>query len=59
MTETKHYCDHCRKEINSMEDFIEVEVETPTDFYETDLCSDCVSELDDIIRKFIGKESKQ
>lgn len=52
MTETKIYCDHCGKELNEMHDYVDVEIDTAIGFIRTDLCHDCVYELDQMVKKF-------
>ncbi len=58
MTVTKKYCDHCGKEVNGMHDYCDTEVGI-TDFIDTDLCIECVTELQDLVRKFVSKRSEQ
>ena len=54
MRETKIYCDHCGKELDEMHDYLEQEVGLVG--YETaDLCTECLNELDEIIKTFCGK----
>lgn len=54
----KLFCDHCGKEINDMDDYIDNEIEFEADEYECDLCYDCFNEITDEIRnrlnEFIG-----
>ena len=52
MTETKIYCDHCGKELNEMHDYVDVEIDTVIGFIRTDLCHDCVYELDRKVKEF-------
>lgn len=56
MRKTRVYCDHCGKELNEMHDYIEQDV----GFYEdnmVDLCADCFSGLDKIIKAYCSKEA--
>ena len=55
MRVTKDYCDHCGKVLNCMKDYGDTEVTILT-FFQTDLCADCIKELDDIALKFCGKK---
>ena len=56
MREVKYYCDHCKKEINGMNDYIG---EIIWDEIEADLCCECFTDLNDIILKFVKKEGEQ
>ena len=45
MTKTTTYCDHCGKELNDMNDYIECEITIGyTEFY-YDLCEECYTHL--------------
>lgn len=52
MIKTKVYCDHCGKELDGMHDYADVEIDTAIGFVKTDLCRDCIYELDQMIEKF-------
>ena len=55
MRETKIYCDHCRKVLDEMTDYVDTEIDTLT-WFKTDLCKDCIEELDNIVLEFCGKK---
>lgn len=55
MRETKVYCDHCGKELNEMKDYCDTEVGI-LDFIDTDLCINCINELQNLVKKFVKKE---
>ena len=52
MTEVKHYCDHCGKEINYMDDYISLHIKMNHVDIGTDLCVDCFRELEESIKDF-------
>ena len=52
MTEIKHYCDHCGKEIDPMEDYVGINIQMNHVGMETDLCTDCFWELEESIKCF-------
>jgi DNA-directed RNA polymerase subunit RPC12/RpoP len=56
MRKTIYTCDHCGKELNEMNDCIEIIVDNFIDVVYTDLCSDCERELNEIILKYINKK---
>lgn len=41
MTEIKIYCDHCGKVLDTMSDYINVEIEAAHKRKFTDLCAEC------------------
>lgn len=47
-------CDHCGKELDQMHDYPETEC-TIGDYIQFDLCKDCHQELEELIKKFVGK----
>ena len=51
----KDYCDHCGKELNCMKDYGDTEITIHT-FFTTDLCAECINELDNIVLKFCCKK---
>lgn len=56
MRKTIYTCDHCGKELNEMNDRIEIIVDNFIDVVYTDLCLDCERELNEIILKYINKK---
>ena len=55
MRETKIYCDHCGKVIDNMNDHVDVDIDV-LGFINTDLCAECVEELQKIVLEFCRKE---
>ena len=51
MTKTTHYCDHCGKELNTMKDYWDCEIDL-YDTIETDLCNDCFEQLKKMVKDF-------
>lgn len=49
-------CDHCGKEIDEMRDYTDMKIDNFINYAETDLCSECFRELDDMVLKFINKK---
>lgn len=49
-------CDHCGKELNEMKDFTNMHIDNFLEFMDTDLCSECFHELNDIVMQYIGKK---
>lgn len=49
-------CDHCGKEIDEMRDYADMKIDNFIDFVETDLCSNCFRELNEIVLKYINKK---
>lgn len=56
MRKTIFTCDHCGKELDEMRDYPEIAIDNFIDFIETDLCSDCFRELNEIILKYVNKK---
>ena len=56
MKKTIYVCDHCGKELNEMNDCIDIIVDNFIDVVYTDLCLDCEKELNEIILKYINKK---
>ena len=54
----KFICDHCGKEINEKNDYIDYEIEFEANTYECDLCSKCcdeiTTEIEKRLKEFIG-----
>ena len=55
MIETKIYCDHCRKVLDTMTDYTDITIELAHKTINADLCTDCFEKLDDIINEFFKK----
>lgn len=58
MTETRTYCDHCGVELNNMKDYIDICIDDFYSYFDTDLCKDCFMELNNMVRKFCGKDER-
>ena len=58
----KYFCDHCGVEINSRNDFINMDIETLENFYRADLCEKCRAELakmqDEMVQEFCRFEKE-
>ena len=52
MKQLRTTCDHCGKEMNSMNDYEDVEFDTFNEWFSTDLCLDCYREISHIIKQF-------
>ena len=54
----KILCDHCGKEINDKDDYIDYEIEFEANGYDCDLCAKCCDEITNEItnrlKEFIG-----
>ena len=55
MTETKIYCDHCGKELDTMHDFDDLTIEMEHKWLVTDLCAECLDKLYDSVYEFCKK----
>ena len=55
MTVLKQYCDHCGKELNSMEDYSDTVIDFCTDYLEADLCASCYEEILNITKAFLNR----
>ncbi len=58
MQKRVYICDHCGKELNEIQDYTEMEIRDFADYVETDLCSKCYDELNNIVLKYCNKEAK-
>ena len=56
MKKTIYTCDHCGKELDEMNDCIEIIVDNFIDVTYTDLCLDCEKEINEIVLKYINKK---
>ena len=56
MRKTVLTCDHCGKELDEMRDYTEIKIDNFIDWFETDLCSECFHELNDIVLQFVNKK---
>lgn len=52
MTKVTHYCDHCGKEIDYLNDYTNLSIEMNHVSIGTDLCVDCFRELEEMIKDF-------
>ena len=51
MTKTTTYCDHCGKELDTMKDYVDVELDL-YEIIEADLCADCIEQLKKMAKDF-------
>lgn len=56
MIETKIYCDHCGKELDTKTDYDDIEVEMNHKWQKIDLCEECFERLWSIIDTFCSYE---
>lgn len=54
MKETKVYCDHCGKEIDTFKEYPDIRISLNHVNAETDLCEKCFNDLNIIVGKFLG-----
>lgn len=59
MTKTKIYCDHCGKELDEMHDYVDEEIDMGISWLRTDLCTECMEELKQIVYDFCDKAEKK
>lgn len=52
MTEIKHYCDHCGKELDGMKDYLACDIDVWCGEFQTDLCADCLNQLGRMVKDF-------
>lgn len=55
MTKTTVYCDHCGKELDTMHDYCDIELNLYSAWFNTDLCNECYEELSCKIKEFCNK----
>ena len=51
----KIYCDHCGKELDTMKDFNDTQIDMAHKWCVVDLCSECLDELYDMVTEFCAK----
>lgn len=56
MTELKIYCDHCGKDLPTMNGYNDCDIDLPDIKLNTDLCADCVNKLSKLVCEFLNKE---
>lgn len=55
----KRVCDHCGKELGTMTDYYDTEIELPTKvFYNVDLCKKCCEDLYKIVSEFVNVQKE-
>lgn len=59
MTETKIYCDHCDKELDSMHDYVDTHIDVVYEYFCADLCRDCVEALCNTIQSFLTRKTER
>lgn len=55
MTKTITYCDHCGKELDKKEDYVDLSLDNFADWIDTDLCVECFNKLNDVVLQFVNK----
>ena len=59
MKETKVFCDHCGKEIDTFKEYPDIRISLNHVDAETDLCEKCFNDLTIIVGKFLaGKKDE-
>ena len=56
MRKTVFTCDHCGKEINEMRDYTDMKIDNFINYVETDLCSECFHEINDMVLQYVNKK---
>lgn len=56
MKEHKIYCDHCGKELDTMKDFNDTQIEMAHKWATVDLCAECLDKLYNLICDFCEKK---
>lgn len=53
----KRVCDHCGKELDTMTEYYDTDIELPTRvFYNVDLCKKCCDDLYNIVSQFVNAQ---
>ena len=58
MTEIKTYCDKCGIELNSHNDYEDIEISVNHYWRKNDLCLKCFEKLTDMIEEFFDQREK-
>ena len=58
MRVTKIYCDHCKKELDTMHDYNDLHMDFGLDFTDVDLCKNCYAELVIMSNKYLNTNMK-
>lgn len=56
MYKIMYTCDHCGKELDEMRDYTEMKIDNFIDYIETDLCSKCFRELNEMVLQYVNKK---
>ena len=56
MEQTRYYCDHCGKQLDLKIDYDDITIDIGHRWYSTDLCSDCMNKLCDIVDRYINTQ---
>ena len=56
MKKLVYFCDHCGKELDEMHDYTDMHIDNFLDYTDTDLCSKCFHELNDLVLQYINKK---
>lgn len=49
-------CDHCGIKLDVMEDYADTEFDCIDEWFQTDLCAKCYTEISQMIKRFCGRE---
>ena len=52
MKSNKIYCDHCGKELDTMHDFDDTQIDMAHKWTTADLCAECLNELYEVVCTF-------
>lgn len=58
MKENKIYCDHCKKEIDKMHDFDDLQIDMGHKWTTVDLCAECLDKLYGVVCEFCKGDVK-
>ena len=57
MKDNKIYCDHCGKELDTIHDFDDIQIDMAHKWTTADLCAECLDKLYDLICDFCERKS--
>lgn len=57
MLKRVYTCDHCGKELDQKNDYVDMSIDNLTGYVDADLCCSCLYELKDIILQYINKKN--
>ena len=56
MKDNKIYCDHCGKELDTMHDFDDIQIDMAHKWTTADLCAECLDKLYDLVCDFCERK---